>query len=275
MNCPICESSASPIFSAVILGKLKATFYYCERCGYLFTPDPCWLEAAYSEAISEIDTGLVMRNISIAEKLACVLYWFLGHRGKGRYVDVAGGYGLLTRIMRDYGFDFYWKDKYCDNLFARGFEVENTSGPFYAVTAIEVLEHLEDPVGFIKETLLAAKSDTFIFTTELFQGPPPAPARWWYYSFETGQHISFFQRRTLEIIADKLQMRLASAGGIHVFSRQALDERLLSLCTVRFQGLLIRLIRRYLPSRAMKDHELLVAELRRKREAPIAERAEI
>jgi len=36
-----------------------------------------------------------------------------------------------------------------------------------------------------------------IFTTELFEGTPPAPSHWWYYSFETGQHIAFFQRRAL------------------------------------------------------------------------------
>ena len=40
------------------------------------------------------------------------------------YLDVDGGYGMLTRLMRDYGFHFYWTDPYCQNILARGFEVE-------------------------------------------------------------------------------------------------------------------------------------------------------
>jgi hypothetical protein len=47
-----------------------------------------------------------MRNISIAKKLAGILYFMDKRRGRGKYLDVAGGHGMLTRIMRDYGFDF-------------------------------------------------------------------------------------------------------------------------------------------------------------------------
>ena len=200
----------------------------------MFTPTPFWINEAYSDAIPETDTGLVMRNISIAKILVSVFYFLMGQKGQGQYLDVGGGYGLLTRIMRDYGFNFYWKDKYCDNLFARGFEFENASGPFNAVTAIELLEHLEDPLGFIKETLLTAKSDIIFFTTELFLDSPPDPDKWGYYSFEAGQHISFFQRRTLEVIGAKLNMSLASTGGIHILSKHPLNQYLLRICVGRF-----------------------------------------
>jgi hypothetical protein len=37
----------------------------------------------------------------------------------GTFVDIGGGYGLLTRLMRDRGFDFYWKDPHCENIFAK------------------------------------------------------------------------------------------------------------------------------------------------------------
>lgn len=116
-----------------------------------------------------------MRNVSLASKVAGVLYGVMGERGEGQYLDAAGGYGMLVRLMRDLGFDFYWKDKYCDNLIARGFEYRPDLGPCRAVTAMEVLEHLSDPVAFVEEVLAAAGAQTLLFTTELYEGAPPRP----------------------------------------------------------------------------------------------------
>ena len=67
--------------------------------------------------IADADTGLVSRNLGIARRLAGLLYF--GFDPKARYLDFAGGYGLLTRLMRDRGFNFYWHDLYCENVFAR------------------------------------------------------------------------------------------------------------------------------------------------------------
>lgn len=101
----------SPVFSAQVLGKYPADFERCASCGFLRIVNPHWLEEAYSGAIAATDTGLVARNIDVARKLAVFLYFVLPGRGAGRFLDVAGGYGMLTRLMRDYGFDFYWSDK--------------------------------------------------------------------------------------------------------------------------------------------------------------------
>ena len=106
MDCPICRCQTSLRFSEVVLQKYKADYYYCGGCGFLFTPTPFWINEAYSDAIPETDTGLVMRNISIAKILVSVFYFLMGQKGQGQYLDVGGGYGLLTRIMRDYGFNF-------------------------------------------------------------------------------------------------------------------------------------------------------------------------
>lgn len=262
MDCRVCHSPASQIFSTKVLGKYTAGFYYCEYCGFLFTPEPTWLDLAYSEVIAKTDTGLILRNLAIAKRLASVLYWLSKERGTGRYLDVAGGYGMLTRIMRDYGFDFYWSDKYCDNLFARGFEFQVDSGSLNAVTAIEVLEHVEDPIGFIQQALDLAECNTFIFTTALFNGTPPEPDKWWYYSFETGQHISFFQRRTLQAIGDKLKLNFTSAGGLHVLSKEPFNKYLMRICSSPLSNLMVNVAQRRLGKRTGKDHEILVNHLR-------------
>lgn len=259
MSCPICASLMKPLFSMMVLNKYKASYEVCNICGFLRAHEPYWLDEAYSSAIAAADTGLVARNISIASKLAGALYWSLGERGEGRYLDTAGGYGLLTRLMRDMGFDFYWADKYCDNLIAPGFEYIPERGPCRAVTAIEVMEHLVDPAAFIQETLTIPGVQALLFTTELYEGTPPRPEDWWYYAFETGQHIAFFQRKTLEMLGNRLDLKFASANGIHIFSKTVVDENLLKFATGRWSCRLSPWwIRRRLGSKMMSDHRLML-----------------
>ena len=251
-----------PCFTAEVLGKYPAQYEVCNACGFLRAHDPHWLDEAYSSAIAAADTGLVMRNIAIACKLAGTLYWVLGERGKGRYLDAAGGYGMLTRLMRDLGFDFYWADKYCDNQLARGFGYSSAIGPCRTVTAMEVMEHLTDPAAFIEETLAFSGAQTLVFTTELYEGEPPQPGTWWYYAFATGQHIGFFQRRTLETLGARLGLQFASANGLHVLSRTAINERLLGVVTGRWASRLAPWwIRRRLGSKTMDDHRLMLQQI--------------
>jgi len=247
-------------FTAIVLGKYEGAYNYCNKCGFLCANEPYWLEEAYSSAITFTDTGLVSRNVSVASRIAALLYFLLRERGDGRYLDIAGGYGLLTRLMRDYGFDFYWADKYCQNLMARGFEYTPFMGGCRAVTAIEVLEHSEDPVKFINDALDVGQTDTLIFSTELFEGNPPPPDNWWYYSFETGQHISFFQHITLEALASNMELHFATNGWLHIFSRTKINQSLYCACTGRFAAIMSFYVRKRLGSLLMDDHDNLIQQ---------------
>jgi hypothetical protein len=261
--CKICDSPLSRAFSAVILGKYEAAYNFCEECGFICAENPHWLEESYSSAIASTDTGLVARNIVISNTLAVILFFLMKERGSGRYVDFAGGYGMLTRLMRDYGFDFFWSDKYCQNHMARGFDYTSQMGACRAVTAFEVLEHTENPAGFIEEAMKYGQTDTLIFTTDLYEGKLPLPDQWWYYSFETGQHISFFQRRTLQILAQKMGLHFTSIGWLHIFSKVEISEALLKAYTGRLSFFATRWIRRNLASRTMSDHVALADQLKR------------
>jgi hypothetical protein len=198
--CPISGKPMKPVFSATILGKHEVSYYYCDECGLLKTEKPYWLDEAYQEAISDTDTGLVGRNMGNSEWLGAILEYLSIEKGK--FLDVAGGYGLLTRLMRDRGFDCYTTDKYCPNLFARSFE----PGPGFvadALFAFEALEHIEDPLQFLNELFARYGCKTIIFSTQTFAGSIP-PKDWWYYSLESGQHITFYQQRTLSLLARRL-----------------------------------------------------------------------
>ncbi len=261
MICPICSAEMHHAFSAVVLRRHAVDYEVCHSCGYLRAHEPFWLEEAYSSAIATADTGIVLRNFAIAGKVAAILYWALKERGAGRYMDAAGGYGLLTRLMRDFGFDFYWRDKYCLNLVAPGFEYNEHVGDCVAVTAMEVLEHVSDPIAFVQETLASAKAQTLIFSTELYEGDPPQPDSWWYYAFETGQHISFYQRRTLMEIGKQLGLHFYSAGGIHILSKTVVNEILLRVLTSKISSILSPWwIRKIVGSKTIPDHEKILAE---------------
>lgn len=258
MLCRICSSSTRKAFTHKVLSKYDSEFYFCDNCGGLQAEDPHWLDEAYASPVASADTGILWRNFHLARTTSVLLYFLFDRHG--RFLDAAGGYGIFTRLMRDIGFDYYWTDKYSPNLTARGFEADlDSDGPYTAVTAFEVMEHLVDPVAFVAELLEVTGTDTIIFTTELFTGEPPAPDAWWYYAFPTGQHITFFRRSTLEFIAKRFDMRFYSSGMLHVWTRAKLNPLALRVLTSPGAvSLLNGVPRRALESRIMADHERLI-----------------
>jgi len=250
--CKVCGAQTIESFRATLLKKYEVAYFHCDACGLLATEPPYWLDEAYSDAISVLDTGLVNRNIEISEKLATLLYFVFGP--KATYLDAAGGYGMLVRLMRDIGFNFYWDDKYCRNLMARGFESDQASDPFRAVTAFEVLEHLQDPLEWLKDTFDTYKTRTLIFTTEVYYGKLP-PRDWWYYAREGGQHIAFYQPKTLRQIAKRLNLHYQFAQGFHIFSDTPLHRLSWYIKFSRyFHPQMLAHVRRRLTPKTMDDH---------------------
>jgi hypothetical protein len=256
--CRICSSSTRLQFTHKVLGKYDSRYYFCSSCGGLQTEEPHWLDEAYESPVASADTGILARNLDLARLTSMVLFFLFDRRG--RFLDAAGGYGIYTRLMRDLGFDFYWTDKYCPNLTARGFELEEGGDlPFTAVTAFEVMEHLPNPVEWVADLLERTGSDTIIFSTELFAGEPPAPEDWWYYAFPAGQHISFYQKSTLEYIGQRFGMQFYSSRILHIWTRAKLNPLALRMLTSpRVSGLLRELPPRVLGPRTWADHLKLI-----------------
>lgn len=213
--CRVCESTLEPFDEGMILGRIRAQYYRCPACGLVALPSPTWLDEAYDDAISHGDIGLlrrcrIMANISTAVIRAERI-------GKGTFLDWAGGYGALTRMMRDRGLDFRHHDDFAKNIFAQGFE-DPGNIRYDLITAFEVVEHLEDPYASLAP--LAERTDRLLFSTLLLPSPTPKVEDWWYYAGFTGQHITFHTPRSLTILADRLDFRLTSSGSnLHLFHR--------------------------------------------------------
>lgn len=209
--CPLCASSSTIQFRACVLRKHDVTYCLCDSCGLLATEPPYWLDEAYRSPIGVVDTGLVARNL-VNAKIAATVCRVLGV-ARGTFVDVAGGYGLFTRLMRDRGFNCYTHDPFCVNVHAAGFEAPEACSAD-AIFAFEALEHIRQPTTFLEDAFRDYGCRTALVSTQTFSGAPP-PQTWWYYSFDAGQHIMLYQPRSLSVLAEKVGCRCYSLSAAY------------------------------------------------------------
>ncbi|PHK16081.1 hypothetical protein VF12_40245, partial [Nostoc linckia z15] len=203
MICSICSSAVTPHCEATVLGKYVVQYYRCTSCQFIFTETPYWLNEAYDSAITKLDIGLIERNQLMTPVVRAVIdKWY---DAKARFIDYGGGYGMLVRMMRDAGFNFYRQDLHCANLYAESFDITDIE-PFKAelLTAFEVMEHLPDPVREVEKML--ALSDSILFSTTVQPAGVVLPETWWYFIPETGQHVSLYSRASLEELAKSFNL---------------------------------------------------------------------
>jgi Methyltransferase domain len=255
MKCKICNKETELKFSYKVLHKYDVKYYYCRECSFLFTEEPYWLEESYKSPINVIDTGILDRNLYFGKVVSSIIFFFFNKIG--RFLDYAGGYGIFTRLMRDYGYDFYWSDKYSDNLMARGFELDTSAQKdFEAITVFEVFEHLLDPIDEIERML--SFSNNIFFSTTLLPAAIPKPNDWWYYGFNHGQHISFYSRKTLYIIARRFDLNYYSYGEIHLFTKKKINRIVFStLVKLSKYGVAAIVNRLFMKSKTWDDHQFL------------------
>ena len=221
-KCKICGSHSYYFANADVLQKYDVAYFQCSNCKFIQTEEPYWLEEAYSKAIASSDVGLVYRNTVMAEITSKLLFNFFDHDAS--FLDYGGGYGLFVRLMRDKGFDFYWEDKYCQNLFAQEFKFELTkNNKILLTTAFELFEHFINPVQEIEKILEI--SPNILFSTQLLPENNPKPSEWWYFTPHEGQHISIFTKQSLTIIAQKYNLNFYTDGSsLHLLTDQIFPE---------------------------------------------------
>ena len=210
--CRVCKGSSCEFGS----GRYRdwvIVYSECRHCGYIQANGLGWLEDAYASPMNVVDTGIMVRNIrNVDEVLACLT--LIDKCKAKRVVDMAGGYGILTRLLRDQGVEAEWADVYTSNLCARGFEYKD--GRVDLVTAFEAFEHFEDPVKELGKML--SIGDVVLISTDLAPEVTPPIEDWWYYGVEHGQHIGFFRKKTLMLLAETYGLDLMTNGrNMHVF----------------------------------------------------------
>jgi hypothetical protein len=198
--CKICGGPAPLVRKSLIRFKHEAALHACPRCGFASFQPAGWLGEAYVPPITAPDVGYVMRNHTASQVIAKFLDQYA--LSTGPYVDYGGGYGMLVRLMRDAGYKFHLYEPMTQNLFAPNLAADvSRFGPYELATAIEVFEHLPDPVGDLEQILKL--SSRVLFTTEIYPGEGVPAADWHYLGEEHGQHVSFHTERSLQVLGER------------------------------------------------------------------------
>lgn len=260
-RCRVCHGTGTHLAHGKVLDDVLVSYERCDACGMVMAVKPTWLDRAYSEAITRLDVGLLDRCLVLSNVTAALLR--IERLRGGRFLDWAGGYGTLTRLMRDRGFAFEHYDPMAKNVFAgaQAVPIPDTSRRYDLVTGFEVLEHLESPVEALEG--IAQQTRFMLLTTLVLPDPTPLPGEWWYYAPESGQHISFYSTRAIHDLSKRLGFNgVVSGPFLHLFYKEPvslLTKRLVKSAQVAYGlGLLSSVLDR--------RHSLLdrdVAEYRR------------
>jgi Methyltransferase domain len=210
-GCRLCGGALVARFSMRVLYDRDVGYFECVRCGSLQTETPTWLDQAYGQNLSNLDTGAAQRNLK--NMAAC--YIVARVLKITRLVDMGGGDGLLCRLLRDHGLRCYVRDKYARPTYAQGFDRPDFDVPDM-VSAFEVFEHLPEPALEL-EPFFGQMPQVVLISTQLYNGQG---TDWPYLASESGQHVFFYTKAALEHVAERFGYKLVLGVEFQLFLRQ-------------------------------------------------------
>jgi hypothetical protein len=244
--CRICGSDSRLRFTLPLAHDLQASYYECNSCGFLQSrhlDDPEALDRVYARANADDDPGAAFRQHCVAHRILTLAQaGVFGPVPNASALDVGSGSGFLPAFLADpvgfrsLGFDPYASPAFTPSRLLRDWSQVTAAGPFRLVTAVEVLEHFTDPVARISEiaSVMDPERSFLYVTTDLYDGHRHGPD-WHYLAPHTAQHCSFYSRRSLEILKERIgasALRCVGGNNEWLFVRGAHSEARIELARV-------------------------------------------
>jgi len=209
MTCKICNSRTR----SLLVPNFEITYYKCDQCQYIS------MDGSKKVTFKE-ERHLYDRHENSIENEGYVNMFknfldtgVLPFKSSGSLLDYGSGPEpvLIEIIKRDYTFS---TDHY-DPHYAPEKKFENK--PYDVIVSTEVIEHVDDPVTFMKTLSDLLTSGGILSIMTLFHSNKDAEfLKWWYHRDET--HISFFTEKTLRVLAHMTSMEIIYTDGKRITS---------------------------------------------------------
>jgi SAM-dependent methyltransferase len=216
LKCKICGSSAKLTFEGSWTNvDATLSYYQCQNnsCNFLYTDHldrmsddevsalyniPYWRDSMVREEMGQ----LVLDKVNLAKTVNPNLKSVL---------DVGCGQGLGVKALRDEGYEGYGYDvsppKVCPEYITVGSR-DQIDGQFDAITALEVMEHLVDPVEACQWIAnLLPEGGVYVFSTYTFNSDKH-DKNWWY--LDHVGHVSLYTEKSLAILAKQTGFTVAA-----------------------------------------------------------------
>lgn len=226
MNCKICGGASTPIGSKMGRYRQQEFFFErCEACGFSFVANP-WVDYAeiYNEAYYRgqgadplVDYLFELehpeRTIRIHEwrGILEVVRHLTKVSAQTKWLDFGCGNGGLVRHVKKevgcdvVGFEEGWAAEQARTKgipVMRETDLASHDGTCDIVTAIEVIEHVEDPIAVLKRIRKLLKPGGVLFLTTGNAKPQRGKILEWGYTTPE-IHMSFFEPETLAMAMEK------------------------------------------------------------------------
>lgn len=192
-----------------------ATIYRCGDCGFKFCPEVSNAVEFYEEME---DTGYVETEGPRRLQADKLVQSILKHKASGRLLDVGAGSGILVSSANDHGFEAEGVEPskwLCTQATSRGLNIHHgvlpnptVQGPFDVVTVVDVIEHVDDPVGLMEEVAnvmsvdgigMVVTPDVDSFFAKLLK------MKWWHFRIA---HIGYFNTENLTLALENAGLEI-------------------------------------------------------------------